>query len=95
VLLGLQAKLAAVGTAIVAIAALLLRLKYLKNKTERLERVSDTLKARHQAEQTKKKLIKKERERLVSRSADIAREIEKPDSDFSGIDSLGEKTDDF
>lgn len=94
-LLGLKAKLAAFGTALVALSALLLRLKYLKNKTERLERISDTLKARHSAEQTKKRLIKKERERFVSRTADIVREIEKPDEEFEGVSSLGEKTDDF
>jgi hypothetical protein len=95
VLLGLKAKLAAFGLALVSLSALLLRVNYLKHKADRLERTADTLKARHAAEQTKKRLIKKEKERFVSRRADIVREITKPDEEFEGVKSLGEGTDDF
>ncbi len=87
--LTIKAKLAAFGVGLLAIAALFTRLSFLKNQNERLERVADTLKARSKAETVRKKIIKKEKERLVSRKADIAAEIEKSDEDFTGIDSLG------
>lgn len=92
-LLGLKAKLAAVGLFLVSLSALILRLTYLKNKADRLERVTDTLKARHNAEQVRKKVIKKEKERLVSRRAEIVKEIEKDDKEFKGIDNLSNPND--
>lgn len=92
-LLGLKAKLASVGLFLVSLSALILRLKYLKNKSDRLERVADTLKARHNAEQVRKKVIKKEKERLVSRRAEIVKEIEKDDKDFKGVDNLSNPND--
>lgn len=94
-MLGLKAKLAAFGLFIVSLSALILRVKFLKNKAERLERTADTLKARHAAEQTKKRMIKKEKERLVSRRADIVKEIKKDDEEFTGVSTLGEGSDDF
>lgn len=93
--LGIQAKLYAFGAGVVALAALFLRLSFLKNKTERLEREADTLKARSKAETVRKKIKREEGRRLVSRRADIAAELRKEGEEFKGIKSLGEKTDDF
>lgn len=94
-LAGLQAKLAIVGTALVGLAALILRMNYLKNQNKRLKVVRDTLVARQKAEATKKRLIKEEKKILVSREVDIINELKKSDEEFTGIKSLGEGTDDF
>jgi hypothetical protein len=70
-------------------------MNYLKSQNKRLKVVRDTLVARQKAEATKKRLIKEEKRRVVSREVDIVNAINKPDADFKGIDSLGEGTDDF
>ncbi len=92
---GLQAKLAIVGTALVGLAALILRLNYLKSQNKRLKVVRDTLVARQKAEATKKRIVKEEKKKVISRRAEIIKELKKSDEEFTGIKSLKEGTDDF
>lgn len=91
--LGIQAKLYAFGAGAVALAALFLRLSFLRRKTERLEREADTLKARHQAETVKKKIKREEAKRLVSRRADLAAELNKEKEDFDGVKTFKDPND--
>ncbi len=69
----------------------------MKNAKNKAEIKADTLKATLHAERVKKKIIKEEKEKDISRRADIHNQIEKlkKGEDFEGIDTLTNPNDDF
>ena len=69
------------------------RINYLKNKAEVVERENDTLKARHHVVKGQAKIKRKEEKELISRKADIVKELKKSKEEFKGIDSLTDSND--
>lgn len=92
-LLGLKAKLAAAGAAVLAFLALWVRMKSLENQRDRAEQVSETLKARHHVQKSQEKIKREEEEKRVSLRADIIEEISKDEKDFKGLDNLTDSND--
>ncbi len=93
----LQSKLYIAGTAILTVVAFFVRFQAMKNAKNKAEIKADTLKATLHAERVKKKIIKEEKEKDISRRADIHNQIEKlkKGEDFEGIDTLTNPNDDF
>ena len=85
---GLQAKLMAFGAGVLAILAMVLRMKVLKEQRDRAEQQRDVLKARSQVQKTLRVIKRKEQKKLVSRRADLAKELEKKGEDFEGVDNF-------
>jgi thymidine kinase len=92
-LLTWKTKLAAVGAALLSIAALLLRLKIVKYQRDKAEVVAETLKARLHQQKVQKKIAKEEKEKLVSRTADLVNELNKPKEEFKGVDNFNKPND--
>lgn len=90
---GLQAKLAAAGAIALAVLAVFVRLKVVTHQRDKAVVVAETLKARVHVQKVQKKIAKKEKEKLVSRRADIIKEIKKKDEDFTGLDNLNNPND--
>jgi thymidine kinase len=91
--IGLKAKLAVAGTALLSFLFLFLRMKSLENQRDKAVVVSETLTARHHVQKTQKKIKREEEKKLVSRRAEIIKEIEKPEEEFDGIDNLTDAND--
>jgi hypothetical protein len=90
----LKTKLALVGAALLAALAFFVRLQSLKNKSERLEILSDTLKARIHQEKIIKKKEKEITTEFRTRETDLTKELEKTDDkDFKGLDNLNRPND--
>jgi len=87
-LVGLQAKAAAFGAAAFVVLAFLLRLKIVTAQRDRAKVVAETLKARHHVVKVQEKIKREEEKKLISRKADIIKQLEKPDEEFDGVDNL-------
>ncbi len=93
---GIQAKLVGAGFVLLTIIGFLTRLKFVTAARDRAEVKADTLKATVHAERVKNQIIKEEREKQVSRRADLVNQIKEKkkeehgdaDADFKGIDNL-------
>lgn len=92
-LVGLQAKAAALGAAVLVILGFLLRLKIVTAQRDKAQVVAETLKARHHVQKVQKKIKREEEKKLVSRKADIIKQLEKPDEEFNGVDNLTNSND--
>jgi len=90
---GLQAKLMAFGAAVLGVLTLLLRMKVLKKQRNKARKQTDVLKARHQVIKQKRVIKRKEQERLVSRRADLKKELDKEGEDFKGVDNFSDPND--
>jgi hypothetical protein len=93
-LVGIQAKLAAAGAAVLAVLALWVRLQAVKNQRDRAVVVAETLKARHHTVLVQRKIKREEEKRLVTLKGDIEKEVKKDVKDFKGLDNLS-NPDDF
>jgi C4-dicarboxylate-specific signal transduction histidine kinase len=93
ILLGLRAKLAALGAALLAVLFFFLRMQSLKNQRDRAREERDVLKARSHVARVQKKIKREEEKRLVSRKADLVKELEKEGDDFKGVDNLTDSND--
>jgi hypothetical protein len=82
--------LAAGGAALLSFLALWVKLQYVENKREVAERKADTLKAQLHQAKVRKKILKEQKEKFVSRTAEIAAQLEKEDEDFTGVDVLSD-----
>jgi hypothetical protein len=89
--LGFKAKMAAFGAALLAVLALVARLKIVKYQRDRAVVVAETLKARHHVQKEQKKIIKREEEKLHSRRVEIIKEIKQ--EKFKGVDNLSDSND--
>ena len=92
-LVGLQAKLAALGAALLIILAAIARFKVVKHQRDRAVQVAETLKARHVFRKKTDKIKREEKVKLVSRRAEIIKEISKDEKDFKGVDNLSNPND--
>jgi thymidine kinase len=92
-LVGLKAKLAVAGAAALSFLFLFLRMQSLKNQRDKAVVVSETLTARHHTQKVQKKIKREEEKKLVSRRAEIIKEIEAPEEEFDGIDNLTDAND--
>lgn len=90
---GLQAKLYTLGAAILAFLAFFVRFQAVKNQRDRAVMERDVLKVRHNVIKVQKKIAREEKKRLVSRKADIVKELSKKKEDFKGIDNLSDSND--
>lgn len=91
--LTIQAKLYAAGAIALAVLGFFVRLKVVTAQRDRAVVVADTMKARVHVQQTQKKIAREEKKRLVSRRADIIREIQKDEENFKGLDNLNKPND--
>ncbi len=92
-LAGLKAKGMAAGAIALAVFAFFVRFQMVKNQRDKAVVVADTLKARHHVQKTQKKIKREEEKRLVSRRADIVKEIAKEKGEFKGLDNLRDSND--
>lgn len=76
------------GAALLSFLALYLKLQYVESKRDKAEVRVETLKAQLHSERMRKKIIKESKEKYVSRTAEIAAQLEKKDEEFTGIDVL-------
>ena len=90
---GLQAKLMAFGAAVLALLAMVLRMKVLKEQRDRAENQRDVLKARSHVIKTQRVIKRKEKEKLVSRRVELKKELDKEGEDFEGVDNFSEPND--
>jgi thymidine kinase len=65
----------------------------LKNQRDKAVVVSETLTARHHTQKIQKKIKREEERKLVSRRAEIIKEIKKPEEEFEGLDNLTDAND--
>lgn len=89
----IKSKLLAIGAALVGVAAVFLRMNYLKNKTEKLERERDIAVARAHIKDVQKRVERKERDRLLSKEESLSKELSKEGEDFEGVDNLSNPND--
>ena len=89
----LQAKLAALGAVALSIFYFVVRIQMLKNQRDKAVTVSETLKARHHVVVTQSKIKREKKKELVSRKADIVKEINKAKEEFKGLDNLTNSND--
>ena len=89
----IQAKLAALGAVALSIFYFIVRIQMLKNQRDKAEVVAETLKARHHVAVTQSKIKRKNKKELVSRKADIVKELEKSKEEFKGLDNLKNSND--
>jgi hypothetical protein len=75
-MIGLQAKLAALGAFLLAVLAAVVRMKSLKNQRDRARQVSETLESRLKQQQNQKKIKREEEKKALSRSRQLAQELE-------------------
>ena len=87
---GLQAKLMALGAAVLAFLALMTRLKIVKNQRDKAKEQTEVLKARQHVIKTQRLIKRKEQVKLVSRRADLKKELEKNKEDFEGVDNFND-----
>lgn len=87
-LVGLQAKLAVLGAALLSFFALWVRLQIVTRSRDRAVVVAETLTARHHTIKIQQKIKREEKKKLVSLKADIREEIDKSEEDFKGLDNL-------
>lgn len=95
-ILGLKSKLYTAGAAIMAALAFFVRLQYLKNSNEKLQRKADTLEARVIQDKIIKKREQEVKGEFRSRSAALAKELEKKDDkpeEFEGLHNLNKPND--
>lgn len=78
------------GAALLSILAMFIRIKTLEYQKEKAEVRAETLKAQLVQQKVRRKIIKENKEKQVSRSRDIAVQLEKNDEDFTGIDVLSD-----
>ena len=93
ILTGLQAKLAALGAALLVVLSFFVRLQAVKNQRDKAVQQRDVLKARHHVSRTQKKIKREEEKKLVSRRAEIVKELEKDADSFKGVDNLTNSND--
>jgi hypothetical protein len=93
ILLGLRAKLAALGAALLAVLFFFLRMQSLKNQRDRAREERDVLKARSHVSRVQKKIKREEKAKLSSRRAEIIKELDKSVEDFKGLDNLTDSND--
>ena len=91
--LGLKVKLAAAGAAVLAFLAMWVRLKAVQNQRDKAESTANILIARHVVAKEQKKIKREEEKKLVSRRAEIIKEIKKPKEEFDGLDNLSDSND--
>lgn len=80
--------LAAIGAAILAVLAAVVRINSLKNQRNKARQQRDILDARVHVQKTQKVLVKKKNEALSKERAKIKEELAKKGDEFEGIDSL-------
>lgn len=85
--------LAVGGAALLSFFALWVKLQYVENKRDIAERKAETLKAQLHQRDTRRKIIKEQETEFVSRTAQLAKELEKDDEDFTGVDVLSNPND--
>lgn len=81
------------GALVLSFLALWVKLQYVENKKEIAERKADTLRGQLLQQKQRRKIIKENQEKHVSRSREIAVQLEKEDEDFTGIDVLSDPND--
>ena len=94
--LALKSRLVALGAALLGALAFLVRMQFLKNKNERLQREADTLRARAIQEKVLKEKEKETKKEFRSRETDLLRSLEEKREDeesFKGLDNLNRPND--
>jgi len=90
---GLQAKLMALGAALLAVLAFFTRLQVVKNQRDKAQQQRDVLKARHHVAVVQKKIKRKNEKELSKKKVEIRKEISKPKEEFKGVDNLTDSND--
>lgn len=90
---GLQAKLYAFGAALLAALAFFVRFQAVKNQRDKARMERDVLKVRHHVVKQQRKIKRKEERVLVSRKADIVKDLSKKKEEFEGTDNLTDAND--
>lgn len=85
--------LAAAGTALIGVAALVLRLRALETQRDKAKKERDSIKATLEAEQKGKQAKKQAEKDLIKKQEEIKEEVKKEGEDFKGLDNLSNPND--
>jgi len=91
--LGLQAKLYAIGAGLLAFFAMIVRMQSLKNARDKARLEADSLKARAHVVKVKRKIKRKEQIRLSEEKAHVKGQLSKEGEDFKGTDNFSKPND--
>ena len=89
-LVGLQAKAAAVGAAVLVILGFIVRLKLVTHQRDKAVTVAETLKARHHVAVVQKKLKREEEKKLIAEITEIEADLAKDGEDFTGVEGFND-----
>jgi len=92
-MIGLQAKLYAIGAALLAGLAFFVRFQAVKNQRDKAELQRDVLKARSHVAVVQKKIERAAKKELIKKKKEIKEKISQPKEEFEGIDSLSDSND--
>ena len=92
-LVGLQAKLAALGAALLVVLGFFVRLKMVTRQRDKATTVAETLKARVHVQRTKEKIKREEEATLLKEIASIEEELKKSDEEFKGVENFNDPND--
>jgi hypothetical protein len=89
----LSKNLYVIGTAVLGVLAVVLRMQSLKKGRDRARDRAEILEATIHAERVKKQIIKEKEEEARSRRADLIKELNKEGEEFEGVDNLTDSND--
>lgn len=88
--LTIKAKAALLGAALLSVLAFFARLKYVEHQRDKQKVRADILDARLHIQRVQKKIVKEERDRLLSEEESLSKELSKKGEEFEGVDNLSD-----
>jgi hypothetical protein len=88
--LTIKAKLALIGAVLLSVLAVFARLKLVEHQRDKQKVRADILDARLHIQKVQKKIVKEERDRLLSEEESLSKELSKKGEEFEGVDNLSD-----
>lgn len=92
-LVGIQAKLAALGAALLVVLSFFVRLKIVTSQRDRATKVAAVLKSRNNVIVEQRKIKREEEATLLKELASIEEELKKPEEEFKGVENFNDPND--
>ncbi len=92
-LVGMQAKMAAFGAALLVVLGFFVRLKLVTSQRDKAVATASVLKSRNKVIVEQKKIKREEEVTLLKELTSIKEELEKDDEEFQGLDNFNKPND--
>ena len=92
-LLGMKAKFAAFGAALLVVLGFFVRLKLVTRQRDKATAVAETLKSRNKVIVEQKKIKREEEVKLLEELTSINKELKKEGEEFDGLDNFNDPND--